>query len=107
MTVKELMELLEEQDPEAEVRLMEQPNWPFEYSLGNRIYDPSDRPCSECNLDRDDPVHDPSNLAFDYHSFEGFRPVQDSWSTAPADHPVVYLVEGQQLAYGDRDAWGY
>ena len=33
MTVAELMELLEQFDPHMEVRLAEQPKWPFEYSI--------------------------------------------------------------------------
>jgi hypothetical protein len=33
MKVSELIELLEEQDPDAEVLVMSQPNWPFELSL--------------------------------------------------------------------------
>lgn len=34
MTVGELIEYLEDFDPEAEVRLAEQPQWAFEYSVG-------------------------------------------------------------------------
>ena len=33
MKVSELIELLEEQDPDAEVLVMSQPNWPFELGL--------------------------------------------------------------------------
>ena len=33
MKVSELIELLEEQDPNAEVLVMSQPNWPFELGL--------------------------------------------------------------------------
>ena len=33
MKVSELIELLEEQDPDAEVLVMMQQNWPFECSL--------------------------------------------------------------------------
>lgn len=35
MTVARLMEILETCDPEAEVRLAQQPSWPFEYSVGD------------------------------------------------------------------------
>jgi hypothetical protein len=33
MNVSELIEYLEDCDPEAEVLIMEQPGWPFEYSV--------------------------------------------------------------------------
>lgn len=33
MNVAELMERLEGMDPDAEVRIAEQPEWPFEYSI--------------------------------------------------------------------------
>lgn len=33
MTVADLIEALEGMDPEAEVHLMTQPEWPFEYSV--------------------------------------------------------------------------
>lgn len=33
MTVAQLMAILEDCDPEAEVRLAHQPAWPFEYSV--------------------------------------------------------------------------
>lgn len=33
MKVSELIELLEEQDPDPEVLVMSQPNWPFELSI--------------------------------------------------------------------------
>ncbi len=34
LTVEELVELLEQFPPEAEVRIAQQPSWPFEYSVG-------------------------------------------------------------------------
>lgn len=33
LTVEELMDRLSEMPPEAEVRIAEQPQWPFEYSI--------------------------------------------------------------------------
>lgn len=35
MTVEQLIELLEEFNPEAEVRIASQPNWPMEYELAD------------------------------------------------------------------------
>ena len=37
MTVRELIEALSDMDPDAEVRMMEQPDWPFEYSIRNVV----------------------------------------------------------------------
>lgn len=37
MTVKQLMELLEDYPEEAEVRLAQQPSWPFEYRVGEIV----------------------------------------------------------------------
>ena len=37
MTAAELIELLENVDPNAEVRLATQPQWPFEYSVGRAL----------------------------------------------------------------------
>ena len=34
MTLAELMEILEGFDPDSEILLAQQPNWPFEYSIG-------------------------------------------------------------------------
>lgn len=37
MTVAELIELLSDLDPEAEVRLAVQPSWPFEHHLAPEV----------------------------------------------------------------------
>ena len=46
MTISELIEVLQEQQehlgPDVEVRIMEQPNWPFEYEVDGVISQPSD-----------------------------------------------------------------
>ncbi len=42
MTVEELMELLEQFPPEAEVRIAQQPSWPFEYSIHDVAAVPED-----------------------------------------------------------------
>ena len=39
MTVSDLKDILEGLPDEAEVRLAEQPSWPFEYSVGEVQYD--------------------------------------------------------------------
>ena len=37
MTVEELICELQEMNPDAEVRLAQQPRWPFEYSIGDIV----------------------------------------------------------------------
>lgn len=72
MTVKELMEYLEDCNPEAEVRLAIQPNWPFEHSLSQIVE------IDEFEDDDEEPEdQDPEAVA----------------------KPVVYLAEGTQLGY--------
>jgi hypothetical protein len=72
MTIDELIARLEEcRDTfggEIEVRLMTQPNWPFEYGIAGVT-------------DSDElPNHDPDSV-------------------------VIYIVEGRQIGYGDKNAW--
>ena len=84
MKVSELIELLEEQDPDAEVFVMFQPNWPFELSLaGVTTREEMLRAERE---ERDDDDYEPR--------FER--------GTAKND---VFLVEGEQLRYGSKTAW--
>lgn len=77
MTAGELIELLRELDPETEVRLMQQPSWPFEYSIGGELWQP--------DVD-------------DFSADETFEPDD-------ASGPVAYIVEGRQLGYGTKAAW--
>ena len=37
MTVEELIDELRQYEPETEVRLAQQPHWPFEYALGRVV----------------------------------------------------------------------
>ena len=83
MTVQELIDILSEQEPDAEVLLMTQQSWPFEYSIfgvtsraeliGEDTEEEAEAPCSG----RDG---------------------------GPASTDV-FLVEGTQLRYGSKDAW--
>jgi hypothetical protein len=57
VTVAELVELLEQYDPGTEVRLMEQPSWPFEYSVAG-TWAPQPRPTCHGMAD---PDHDPED----------------------------------------------
>ena len=80
MTVRELISALETFDENQEVRLAQQPNYPFEYSIDN-IVEFSD-------ADKDDP----------YAS-------SDSVSQDADDEHIVYITEGQQLGYLSKEVW--
>lgn len=75
MTVADLIERLQEQDQGAEIRLMTQESWPFE----NAIVGVTTR--EEIPAEPDD------------------EPEAES-----ADN-CVFIVEGAQLCYGDKNAW--
>lgn len=86
MNVAELVEYLEDLDPETEVRLATQPNWPFEYSVGEIVLpDQVGRTCPNCDND-------------DVHGLKCYDCGQE---LEPADDGpgVVYLAENNQLGY--------
>jgi hypothetical protein len=83
MKVKELMEILEEQDPDAEVLIMGQESWPFE----NGIHGVTVRSeIEESDEDEDDET----------------TPERRPDGRAAND---VFIVEGRQLRYGSKTAW--
>lgn len=85
MKVKELMEILEEQDPDAEVLIMGQESWPFE----NGIHGVTVRSeIEESDDDDDDDDETPAERRPDG------RAAND-----------VFIVEGRQLRYGSKTAW--
>lgn len=88
MTVAELIELLGRHDGDMEVRIMNQPSWPFELSIAGV--------CS-------------SEWLGDEESGKPYRPGKGDGSFGRVDdldaHPVLFIVEGRQLAYGSKDAW--
>jgi hypothetical protein len=71
MTVRELIDHLSDYDPDAEVRLAHQPEWPFEYSV--------------------------QSVASAEEAAELREPDPDEDNAAPAN--VVYIAEGEQLGY--------
>jgi hypothetical protein len=77
MQVRDLIELLEDQDPEAEVLIMTQESWPFENAIAGVA---AREEIVECDAG------------------EGER----EEGTAPND---VFIVEGRQLRYGSKAAW--
>jgi hypothetical protein len=110
MKVKDLISLLEDQDPEAEVFLAEQPSWPFEYSISNVIsreemlsnddeYDElvSQR-CCECGAEVDDECELHPDADVDVKHAE---PKLDEGCTLSD----VFIIEGEQLRYGSKAAW--
>lgn len=84
MKVKELIDILEEQDPDAEVLIMSQQNWPFE----NGVYGVTVR--SEMDGDDEDEDEDGADTAA----------ARDGRATND-----VFIVEGSQLRYGSKTAW--
>jgi hypothetical protein len=87
MKVSELIEILEEQNPDAEVLVMSQESWPFEMGIhGVTTRDEILRANSDGD-DGDDADDDDEELA------DGL---------ARSD---VFLVEGRQLRYGSKTAW--
>jgi hypothetical protein len=89
MKVSELIELLEEQDPDAEVLVMSQPNWPFELSLAGVTTREE-----MLRADRDEDGDDDDDDDDEERRLER--------GTAKSD---VFLVEGEQLRYGSKTAW--
>lgn len=80
MLVKDLIELLGECDPDAQVFLMIQQKWPFECRLaGLAVREDFERDHEDDEDERERP--------------EG---------TAASD---VFILEGEQRRYGDRRAW--
>lgn len=84
MKVQELIDLLEEQDPDADVLIMSQQNWPFE----NAVYGVTVR--SELTGEDDDE--------------EDVEPAPDRRREDGASNDV-FIVEGSQLRYGSKTAW--
>lgn len=83
MTLDELIDHLEEQRDafggDTEVRLMTQQNWPFENEIKGVV---SSVDIAEAGDDAD-----------------------DSDRREAAADPVIFLVEGAQLGYGNKAAW--
>ncbi|MGF6607074.1 hypothetical protein OKW45_001974 [Paraburkholderia sp. WSM4175] len=75
MKVAELIKLLEGLPEDADIRIAQQPNWPFEYGIADAVLvGPDARP-------------------------PGYEPDPDEYEDEQPDENVVYLVEGAQLGY--------
>ena len=84
MKVSELIELLQDQDPDAEVMIMSQENWPFENAVAGVAV-------REEFVDDDEDCEDDEREEPRYEK-----------GASPSD---VFIVEGQQLRYGSKAAW--
>jgi len=80
MKVGELIEMLQQYDPEAELYLAEQPSWPFEFSIAGVVQR------ENVLAEEDDDV----------------AVCRDGMS--PSD---VLLIEGTQLRYGSKQTWAF
>ena len=86
MTVGELIEILEGFDPDAAVYILEQPAWPFEFSI-------------EGVVSRND---------FTEADFEApGQTSEERWSARNDSLPGndVFILEGSQMRYGNSKAW--
>lgn len=85
MTVLDMMEILETQNPEAEIEIQLQPSYPLKALVAGCVSaEEMDAACcvkgEDCGCSQCDPTHPP--LA-----------------------NVVYIVQGNQTGYGDKEAW--
>lgn len=91
MKVHELISILEDCDPDAEVILAEQPNYPMEHALAGVAV-------REEYLDLEDEDEDEGD------EDEGEGPYSQELGQGARRNDVL-LLDGQHLRYGDRDAW--
>lgn len=82
MRVGELIEYLEDLDQDAEVKLMTQPSYPFEYTVASVTT--RKELLSMLEVDEDD---------------------EDGELTGDEKADDVFIVEGSQQGYGDKNAW--
>jgi DNA-binding transcriptional MerR regulator len=91
MTVGELKQILEDLDDDVEVRIAQQPRWPFEYSIGEVITcETNGDDIDECEaaLERKDLTDDERAEA--HEELERFK--EDN-------KHVVYIAEREQIGY--------
>ena len=95
MKVRDLIELLEGMDPNADVFIMAQPSWPFEHSLSGVCQRSDFTEADECDDDEEVEEREEAPRA------------RDRWSASESQLPGndVFLVEGSQLRYGNKNAW--
>ena len=102
MKVQELIALLENCDPEAEVTFASQPNYPFEYSItGVVLREDVVREDAQADPDYGD---DDEPLVFDAEAYD-YGEHNLGWASQPKQGTDVILVEGRQLSYASRNIW--
>lgn len=79
MKVHELIALLEQYEPDADVLIMSQPSWPFEYDIDGVV-------------ERREIMSEDDDDEIDVSGRDGM----------PSD---VFILEGSQLRYGNKNAW--
>lgn len=97
MNVQNLIRMLEDLDPEAEVRLAIQPSYPFEHRLGGVRY-------RSKNQEAIDDIHE---------AMRGGELTEEEKEEASdrlleldeTDEKIVYLLEGGQIGYASRNLW--
>lgn len=80
MTVDDLREILEDLEGNMEVRIAQQPSWPFEYSIDRAILKSEVE--AECEPDEDDECFEDDD-----------------------EKDVLYITEGTQLGYTSKNLW--
>jgi hypothetical protein len=96
MTVNELLELLQDCDGDAEVRIMSQEGWPFENAVAG-IAVRADFAGDECDCDHR--ITDPHEAGCSAAAAEN-----GEYGDGLAANDV-FIVEGLQERYGSKDAW--
>jgi hypothetical protein len=94
MTVNDLIGYLQECDPDAEVRIMMEENWPFECAVRG-VVTRDQLGDDECDCDRKiGEPHDEECMAAGEVEYEDGLQAND-----------VFIVEGRQERYGSKSAW--
>jgi len=87
LTVRELIEKLQSlENQDAEIRIMSQPGWPFEYDVDGVV------------------TREEITQAQKEEEGEDWEEECQNEEKNPDD---VFLVEGSQLCYGDKKAWDF
>jgi hypothetical protein len=98
MKVHELISILEDCDPEAEVLLSTQPHYPMEYAVAGIAVR------EEVLGDHGDEDEAEADAPESKDAPEGEGPYSEDLGQGTRRNDVL-LLEGHHLRYGDRDAW--
>jgi hypothetical protein len=109
MTVSELIEQLIDAcdgEPEnTEVRLMTQPSWPFEWSIAG-VSGYENPTCETCDgIGKVESDLDGETEKCQDCEGKGDEPRGKDFDGDASPTGVVFVLEGSQLRYGDKNAW--